>query len=74
MIKVDNLFHSYNNDDEYAVHDVSFQIEKGEILGFLGPSGARKSTTQGVLAGLLDLQKGSIMIDGKPREEHADKA
>ena len=63
MIEVKNLFYSYGNDESYAVNDVSFKIEKGEILGFLGPSGAGKSTTQGILAGLLELQKGNITID-----------
>ncbi|WP_461419519.1 ATP-binding cassette domain-containing protein, partial [Gudongella sp.] len=43
MIKVKNLYHSYSNDDKYAVNDVSFQVDEGEIFGFLGPSGAGKS-------------------------------
>ena len=58
MIKVKNLYHSYSNDENYAVHDVSFEIGKGEIFGFLGPSGAGKSTTQNILVGLLQLQRG----------------
>ena len=74
MIEVKNLFHSYTHDDVYAVHDVSFSIDRGEILGFLGPSGAGKSTTQGVLAGLLDLQQGEIRIDGRQRIGRPDKA
>ncbi len=74
MIEVANLFHSYKNNEEYAVNDVSFKIESGEIYGFLGPSGAGKSTTQGVLAGLLETQKGSIVIDGKARDGQPDKA
>lgn len=64
MIKVSNLYHSYNKDENYAVKDVSFEIEKGEIFGFLGPSGAGKSTTQKILIGLLELQKGNVFIDG----------
>jgi fluoroquinolone transport system ATP-binding protein len=64
MITVKNLYHSYSKDDKYAVKDVSFEIEKGEIFGFLGPSGAGKSTTQGVLAGLLQLQKGAVSVAG----------
>lgn len=62
MIKVENLYHSYTNDDKYAVKNVSFQVEKGEIFGFLGPSGAGKSTTQGILTGLLPLQKGKAIV------------
>ncbi len=64
MIKVENLYHSYNNDDEYAVKDANFEIPEGEIFGFLGPSGAGKSTTQGILTGLLPLQKGIVTVAG----------
>jgi fluoroquinolone transport system ATP-binding protein len=64
MIKVKNLYHSYNNDEEFAVKDASFEIPKGEIFGFLGPSGAGKSTTQGVLTGLLPLQQGEATVAG----------
>lgn len=64
MITVENLYHSYNNDDKYAVHNVSFEVKKGEIFGFLGPSGAGKSTTQGILTGLLQLQKGNVSVAG----------
>ncbi|MBN2557419.1 MAG: ABC transporter ATP-binding protein [Clostridia bacterium] len=64
MIKVKNLYHSYSRDERYAVKDVSFEIEKGEIFGFLGPSGAGKSTTQGILSGLLRLQKGEVTVAG----------
>jgi len=74
MIEVKNIYHSYNKNDVYAVNDISFTIEKGEIFGFLGPSGAGKTTTQGVLVGLLDLQQGDISIDGKLREGRPDKA
>lgn len=64
MIKVEGLYHSYSNDETFAVKDVSFEVENGEIFGFLGPSGAGKSTTQGVLTGLLSLQKGNIIVAG----------
>lgn len=64
MIKVKNLYHSYSKDEKYAVKDASFEIEKGEIFGFLGPSGAGKSTTQGILTGLLQLQKGDVTVAG----------
>jgi len=64
MIKVEQLYHSYNNDEIYAVKDVSFEIPKGEVFGFLGPSGAGKSTTQGILTGLLPLQKGNVTVAG----------
>jgi fluoroquinolone transport system ATP-binding protein len=64
MIKVKNLYHSYSNDENYAVDDVNFEVGKGEIFGFLGPSGAGKSTTQNILTGLLQLQKGEVQVAG----------
>lgn len=73
MINVKNLYHSYTNDENYAVEDISFKIEQGEVFGFLGPSGAGKSTTQQILIGLLVLQQGEASIGGydikKPKEE-----
>jgi fluoroquinolone transport system ATP-binding protein len=64
MIKVKGLYHSYLKNSDYAVRDVNFEVEKGEIFGFLGPSGAGKSTTQGILTGLLQLQKGEVTVAG----------
>lgn len=73
MIKVKNLFHSYSNDEKYAVNDISFQVDKGEIFGFLGPSGAGKSTTQNILVGLLQLQKGEVEVAGYDVKEIKNK-
>jgi len=64
MIKVEGLYHSYTRDENYALKDVNFEVENGEIFGFLGPSGAGKSTTQGILTGLLQLQKGNVTVAG----------
>lgn len=65
MIEVKNIFHSYQ-DKQYVVEDVSFTIDKGEIFGFLGPSGAGKTTVQNLMIGLLPLKKGQILFDGNP--------
>ncbi len=64
MIKVEGLYHSYSNDDNFALKDVNFEVAKGEIFGFLGPSGAGKTTTQAILTGLLQLQKGNVSVAG----------
>lgn len=69
MIKVNNLYYSYNRDGTYQVDDVSFHIADGEIFGFLGPNGAGKSTTQKIMTGLLPLQRGSVEIAGVGIEE-----
>jgi len=49
----------------HAVHDISFQIEKGEICGVLGPNGAGKSTTIKMLCGALYPTSGEITVMGK---------
>ena len=63
MIEVKNLYHDYEGKGKYAVEDVSFSIEKGEIFGFLGPSGAGKTTVQNIMTSLLPLQKGDVLYD-----------
>jgi len=53
MIRVENLTYTYPGAGKQVLKNISFEIEEGEIFGFLGPSGAGKSTTQKVLNGLL---------------------
>jgi len=50
--------------DQHAVNNVSFEIHKGEVLGFLGPNGAGKSTTMKMLSGNLAPNRGEITING----------
>jgi fluoroquinolone transport system ATP-binding protein len=69
MITVQNLYHDYEGNGNYAVNGVSFAINKGEIFGFLGPSGAGKSTVQNLMTGLLPLQKGEICYEGERLQE-----
>jgi len=61
---------------KHAVHNVSFNIKKGEVLGFLGPNGAGKSTTMRMLSGNLAPDNGQIIINGydlldKPKQAKA---
>ena len=46
-----------------AIKDVSFNIEKGEIVGYIGPNGAGKSTTIKMLSGILTPDNGEILVD-----------
>lgn len=50
--------------DFTAVNDISFNAEKGEILGFLGPNGAGKSTTMKIITGFLSPSSGSAHLCG----------
>ncbi len=72
MIHVKNLQFTYQKTKKQAIRDMSFEIHEGEIFGFLGPSGAGKTTTQRLLIGLLRNYTGSIQILGKERREWSD--
>ncbi|MDC7124089.1 MAG: ABC transporter ATP-binding protein [Spirochaetales bacterium] len=67
MIEVENLDFTYKKGKKNAVDKIDFCIDKGEIFGFLGPSGAGKTTTQRILIGLLKGYHGSVRIMGKER-------
>ncbi len=56
-----------------AVDDVSFQVDKGEILGFLGPNGAGKTTTMRMISGYLTADEGEILVNGTPVTEESTK-
>src|SRR2546423_12882442 len=48
-----------------AVDDVSFSIDKGEVLGIVGESGCGKSTTARLIIGLIDPDAGDVVLDGE---------
>src|SRR5438045_3058214 len=62
MIKVEGLTKRYARN--IAVNDISFEVEKGQIVGFLGPNGAGKTTTMRVLTCFLPPTAGSVQIAG----------
>ncbi len=74
LIEAKNLYRYY--DDHCAVHDVSFELNRGQILGFLGPNGAGKTTTMQMICGNLAPSAGQITINGidlldRPRQAKA---
>ena len=48
-----------------ALHDVNFEIEKGELVGIVGPSGAGKTTLLNILGGMDTLTTGKVLLDGR---------
>ena len=62
MIRVNKLTKYFN--DYAAIRDVSFEVPRGQIVGFLGPNGAGKTTTMRILAGFLTATSGTATIDG----------
>ena len=71
MLKVDNISGGYGK--EPIVKNVSFQVEKGEVLGILGPNGSGKSTLLKSISGILPKQSGKVMIAGKPSSAYTQK-
>ncbi|MCH2614726.1 MAG: ATP-binding cassette domain-containing protein [Opitutales bacterium] len=68
MVAVENLVKDYG--DLRAVDGVSFQVKKGDILGFLGPNGAGKSTTMKMITGFLSPTSGTASVDGFDIRKH----
>ena len=61
-IKITNLTKQYKN--ALAVKGINFEINKGKIMGLLGPNGCGKSTTIGMMLGLIKPTSGSVTING----------
>ena len=68
IVEVKNLIKSYG--EKEAVKSISFKINEDEILGLLGPNGSGKTTTIGMMLGLLKPTSGDILIEGKKIEEN----
>ena len=72
MFTVKNLVFKYPKNTEETIKGIDFEIKQGEIFGFLGPSGAGKTTTQKLLVKLLPYEKGEIRFDGKDLHSFTD--
>jgi len=64
-IKFNNVSFGYEDNGRKVLHDLCFEIKKGETIGIIGTSGAGKSTLVDLLIGLLEPLKGTISIDDK---------
>ena len=62
MIHAENLTKAFGS--KLAVNNVSFDVERGEVLGFLGPNGAGKSTTMRMITGFIPPSDGKISVCG----------
>ncbi len=63
MIRVQNLTKRY--DGTVAVDDISFEVERGEVVGFLGPNGAGKTTTMKIITCYMPPTSGDVTIDDR---------
>ena len=63
-LEIKNLYKSFG--DTQVLHGISFEVESGKALGFLGRNGAGKTTTLRILMNLFKQNQGEILLDGKP--------
>ena len=64
MIEIKKVSKEYKKDKK-VINNISLEIKDGEIFGFLGPNGAGKTTTIKMITGILEIDEGDILIDGK---------
>tara|TARA_B100000963_G_C22634829_1_gene677004 strand:- start:188 stop:1966 length:1779 start_codon:yes stop_codon:yes gene_type:complete len=69
-IEFENVWFAYS-DEEWVLEDVSFRIEAGESVAYVGPTGAGKSSVINLLNRFYIHQKGRILIDGRPIETYS---
>ena len=72
VLEVKNLNKYFGK--KQVLHDVSFDLEEGEILGFIGPNGAGKTTTIKLILGLQSISKGEVFINGYNVKKDFSKA
>ena len=70
-IEIKNLKKNYNNSE--AVKNINFNINKGSIVGLLGPNGCGKTTTIGMMLGLIKPTSGSVFINGQNIENENNR-
>ena len=73
MIEFRNISKSYKKGTK-AVDGLTLTVNDGEIFGFLGPNGAGKSTSIRMLTGILNIDEGQILLDGKDIEKESIEA
>ncbi len=75
-IELRNIWHSYDDNEEYAIRNVNITFEDGSAIALLGPSGCGKTTILSLVTGLLKPTRGQVLFDGvdvtalSPKERH----
>ena len=67
-VEFKNVWFAYNNNNDWVLKDVSFEINQGETVALVGPTGSGKTTVVNLLNRFYDIQKGHILIDDVPIE------
>lgn len=64
-MNISNVSYKYSSDVSYAIEDISLELKRGESIGIIGPSGSGKTTLVDIALGLLEPQKGKILVNDK---------
>lgn len=73
IVRVENLSHRYGG-SQWAIKDISFDINQRGVLGLLGSNGAGKSTTMNIICGVLNQTAGNVYINDVDIREHPKEA
>lgn len=76
MIKIERVkkkFHDNKSGDFYALDDISFNVNEGEIFGLLGPNGAGKTTMLRIMATIMSQTEGKVIINGYDSMEEPEE-
>lgn len=71
MLNVRNLFFQYET--KQILQDISFTVNKGEMVGILGPNGSGKTTLMKIISGILTPQEGQVEIKGRSIDQYKKK-
>lgn len=71
LLSVNDLSKTYHKTNKKAVSNVSFDLDKGDIVAFLGPNGAGKTTTLKMILNLISPDKGKIIFEGQDVTNHS---
>ncbi|WEV57051.1 ABC transporter ATP-binding protein [Ligilactobacillus acidipiscis] len=72
-LNLEHVYKKYDNAEDYSVSDFSLDVKDKEFVVFVGPSGCGKSTTLRMIAGLEDISKGDLKINGEVVNDEAPK-
>ena len=69
MLRIERIFFRYRRSEHAVLDGIDLDVPRGAIFGLLGPNGAGKTTLISLIAGLLPVEIGTIMLDGRPLDE-----
>ena len=73
-VQISGLGYSYpEKPDSQILENISLDVQAGQMIAFIGPSGAGKTTLASLILGLLQASRGSVLINGAPPREFVDK-